>query len=212
MPATFAKDGAMASLAGGNDIGGMSSGIGVGALHSGAPLIQTATAADYKDMAIGGGALASSSSNLGNVIQGIVTGVAGSGYTNGTYRVPSDASGGQAAGCGELEIVITAGAIASRRVTRAGAGFTSAPTFTIANARNVVDGSGPGAGTLGTMVVTVAQDSAAVALGAAFGTNKGTRYLVAAGAVANNAAVSGGYLNRSGRAMVAGEATWAVAP
>lgn len=212
MAAVYAKDGAAASLAGGNDIGGMSSGIGFGSGNSGVPLIQTATAADFKEASIGGGTLASSASNLGNTLDGIVTGVAGSGYTNGTYRVDSDLSGGQPAGRGQLEIVISGGAIASRRVTRAGDGFTSAPTFAIANARNVIDGSGPGAGTLGTMVVTASPDSTAVMLGAAFGTNKGARYLVAAGAVAINAAISGGYLNRSGRAMVTGEAAWGVAP
>jgi len=212
MAATYQTDGAAASLAGGNDIGGMNSGIGFSARNSGAPAIQSVTATDFKEAAIGGGLLATSASNLGSMIDGIVTGVAGSGYTNGTYRVESDASGGQLAGCGQLEIVIAAGAISSRRVTRCGNGFTSAPTFTIANAKNVLDGTGPGAGTLGTMVVTVSADCTAIQLGASYGVNKGARYLTASGAVANNAAVSGGYLNRSGRAMVAGESVWAVAP
>lgn len=212
MPATFQNDGAFASLAGGNDIGGSNSGIGFSARTSGAPNIQSTTAVDFKDASIGGGALATSASNLGNTLDGVVTGVAGSGYTNGTYRVDSDASGGRPAGCAQLEIIIAAGAITTRRVTRAGDAFTSAPTFNIALAKNVLDGTGPGGGTLATAVVTASLDSTAVQLGAAYGVNKGARYLTAAGTVANGAAVSGGYLNRSGRTMVAGESAWAVAP
>jgi hypothetical protein len=190
----------------------MNTGIGFGANASGPLAIQSVTAADFRAASIGGGLLATSAGNLGSTIEGIVTGVAGSGYTNGTYNINSNASGGQTAGCGQVQIVIAAGAISSRRVTRAGSGFTSAPTFTVANAINVLDGTGPGAGTLGTVVVTVAADSVAIQLGAAYGTNKGARYLTAVGTVANNAAISGGYLNRSGRQMIVGESAWAVAP
>jgi peptidyl-tRNA hydrolase len=54
---------------------------------------------------------------------------------------------------------------------------------------------------------------AVVALGTGYGASKGTRFRVATGAVANGAAVAPStYLNRSGRAMVAGEGVWAVAP
>jgi hypothetical protein len=54
---------------------------------------------------------------------------------------------------------------------------------------------------------------AVVALGTGYGAGKATRYRVATGAVANGAAVAPStYINRSGRALVAGEGVWAVAP
>lgn len=214
MPASFATDGAFASFAGGNDVGGQNTNIGTGSNNSGVPAPNnfTATAADSTTNHIGGGALATSGNNTGNIVQEPPTVTAGSGYTNGTYRVESDASGGQPAKAAMIQFVIAGGALTSAKVIRPGSGFTSAPTFTVANALNVADGTGPGAGTLGALVVTVGLNSRAVMLGAAFGTNKGTRRLVAAGSVANGAAVSGGYLNRSGRTMAAGDSTWAVAP
>lgn len=49
------------------------------------------------------------------------------------------------------------------------------------------------------------------ALGAGFGADKGTRYVQATGDVADGAAVVAGWINRSGRAMVTGDYTWAVA-
>jgi hypothetical protein len=215
MPATFAKDGAFASRAGGNDVGGLNTGIGIGSSNSGpANPNFTATAADATANHIGGGATASSAANTGNIVQEPPVIVAGSGYTNGTYRLGSDASGGQPVSASELELTISGGALVASRVIRAGSGFTSAPTFNVANARNVVDGSGPGAGTLATVTVTVGLNSRAIMLGSTnpLSANKGTRRLQAAGAVADGAVVSGGYLNRSGRAMVAGDQTWAVAP
>lgn len=214
MAATFATSGALNAWQGGNDVGAACTGIGVGSNNSGVPPSGnfTATVADFIADHIGGGALATSASNTGNIVQEPVAVTAGSGYTNGTYTVLSDASGGQPAGAAQLQFVIAAGALTTARVLRSGSGFTSAPTFTLANAVNVVDGTGVGAGTLGDLVVTVGLGSRAVMLGTGFGTNKGTRRLTAAGTVADGAAVSGGYLNRSGRTMVAGDSTWAVAP
>lgn len=215
MPASFQTDGAVNSFQGGNDVGAGCACIGTASNASG-PIVSgdfTATAADFVAHHIGDGALATSASNTGNIVQEPVAITAGSGYTNGTYKVESDASGGQPAQAASLLFTISGGAITAARVKRPGSGFTSAPTFTLSNAVNTDgSGSGVGAGTLGALVVTVGLGSRAAMLGAAFGTNKGTRYLTAAGSVANGAAVSGGYLNRSGRTMVAGDSTWAVAP
>jgi hypothetical protein len=214
MPATYATDGAINNAQAGNDIGGASTGIGIGANHAGvAPRAFVDNVADQLAWHIGGGDnVAGSASNTGPILQVPVTVTAGSGYTNGTYRVQST-GGGAPDGSAEVEFVITAGALASARVVRAGAKFTSAPTFTVANAKNVQDGTGPGAGTLGALIVSVGLLSQIYALGAAFGANKNTQSLTATGAVAINAAVTPStYLNRSGRAMVAGEAVWAVEP
>lgn len=49
------------------------------------------------------------------------------------------------------------------------------------------------------------------ALGSGYGSDKGTRYVAASGTVANGAAVTTGWINRSGRTMVAGDYCWAVA-
>jgi hypothetical protein len=197
--------GAAGSWAGGE--GGLSTGIGIGALSSG-PLQGnfSATAADALPMRIGGGVKSSagssnSDSNLGNVITG-ATFAAGSGYTNGVFLART--AGGGAVGAGEVQITVAGGAITAVDVTDEGSSFTSTPTVTLP--------SGMGGGSGGSVTLTVGPQGRAVMLGTGYGTNKGTRYLVASGAVANNAAVSGGYLNRSGRAMVAGEGVWAVAP
>lgn len=203
MPATFAKDGAIAEL-GPNDTGALCSGIGVSPANSGAPAIQSVTAADFKDMAIGSGTTASSASNLGQTVDMPLTIVGGTGYTNGVFLIDS-AGGGKLAGEAQIEVTVAGGIIqAAARLVRAGSGFTSAPTFTPTAAM--------GGGTGGTITATVSIGGRVQALGAAYGANKGTRYLTAAGSVANNAAISGGYLNRSGRAMVTGESAWGVAP
>ena len=215
MTATFATSGALNSWQGGNDTGAANTGIGTASNRSGQPVPGnfTDTATDFVSQHIGGGALATSASNTGNIVQEPVAITAGSGYTDGTYNVLSNASGGQTAGAAQLQFVIASGAITSAKVLRPGSGFTSAPTFTVANATNVVDGSGPGAGSLGALVVTVGLGSRAVMLGTGFGTNKGTRRVTATGAVAVDAAVSPStYLNRSGRALVTGDTLWAVAP
>jgi len=215
MPASFQTDGALNAFQGGNDIGGANTGIGVASNQSGPLSTQiqfSTTTTDFVACHIGDGALATSASNTGNIVQEPPAITAGTGYTNGTYKIESDASGGQGAQAASIFITVSGGAITAARVKRPGSGFTSAPTFTLANAVNVNDGTGIGAGTGGAVTVTVGLDSRAVMLGAAFGTNKGTRRLQAAGSVANGAAVSGGYLNRSGRTMVAGDQCWAVAP
>lgn len=215
MTATFSTSGALNSWQGGNDTGAANTGIGTASNRSGQPVPGnfTDSSADFVSQHIGGGLLATSASNTGSIVQEPITITAGSGYTNGTYRLQSNASGGQTAGAAELEFTIAAGALATARVVRPGSGFTSAPTFTVANAINTLTGAGPGAGTLGALVVTVGSGSRAVMLGTGFGTNKGTQRLTAAGAVAIDAAVTPStYLNRSGRALVAGDTLWAVAP
>ena len=214
MPATFATDGALNAAQGGNDTGAACTGIGTGSNRSGQPVPGnfTVNATDFLIQHIGGGPLATSASNTGNVLDPIVTPTAGSGYTNGTYRIQST-GGGAPNGSGEIEFTIAGGAITTARITRAGSGFTSNPTWTIANAVNTVTGAGPGAGTGGALLTAIGLGSQAFMLGAAFGTNKNTQLLAAAGAVAVNAAITPStYLNRSGRAMVAGDITWAVEP
>lgn len=214
MPASFTTSGALNAWQGGNDTGAASTGISVGSNRSGQPTGNASdTASDFVAQHIGGGTLATSASNTGSIVQEPVTITAGSGYTDGTYNVPSDESGGQLAGAATLQFVVLGGEITSAKVLRPGSGFTGDPTFDLANAVNVSTGAGVGAGTLGDLVVTVGSGSRAVMLGTGFGTNKGTRRLTAAGVVAVDAAVTPStYLNRSGRALVAGDVLWAVAP
>lgn len=197
--------GAAGSWAGGE--GGLSTGIGIGALQSGPVTAnQSATAADLLPMRIGGGVKSSAGSsnsdtNLGNIVAGFTL-VGGTGYTNGTYLVDST-GGGRPDKTAQCQLTVAGGIITAAEVTVPGDGFTSAPTFPL---------TALGAGSGATLTALIGREGDLDALGTGFGVNKGTRYLVAAGAVAINAAVSGGYLNRSGRAMVAGEATWAVTP
>lgn len=211
MTLAYAKDGALgdASQDGGGSAamsgtGGLSTGIGNGALNSGVPLIQGATAADFAAVRIGGGSASPAGVAIPNVL-GAPTITAGSGYTNGVYLLNRE-NGGLTGGTGdlngEIQVTVAGGAITAASVTKVGR-YITAPTAVL---------TALGAGTLGVVTPTLLADGRVNALGAAFGTNKGTRYLVAVGAVAINAAVSGGYLNRSGRAMVTGDATWAVAP
>lgn len=216
MPATFATDGALNTWQGGNDTGAASTGIGTASNQSGQPVPGnfTTNAVDFRAAHIGDGPLATSASNTGNIVQEPVAITAGSGYTNGSYYVESNASGGQPAGAASLYLTIAGGLVTASRVKRAGSGFTSAPTFTVANALNTDgSGTGPGAGSAGALVVTVNTDSRAVMLGAAFGVNKGTQRLAATVSTANGAVVGAStYLNRSGRTMAIGDQTWAVAP
>lgn len=216
MAATFAVDGALNEWQGGNATGAASTGIGTASNNSGVPPTGnfTSNAADFVAQHIGGGALAGSASNTGNIVQEPIALTAGSGYTDGNYIVQSNASGGQLAGCASILFTVLAGIITTAAVHRPGSGFTSAPTFTVANAINTNGtGAGPGAGTLGALVVTVGLGSRAVMLGAGFGLNKGTQRLTAIAAVANGAAIGPStYLNRSGRTMAIGDSTWAVAP
>lgn len=214
MPATFALDGALNAAQGGNDTGAACTGIGTGSNNSGqlVPGNFTVAASDFIAHHIGDGPLATSASNTGNVLNPVVTVTAGSGYTNGTYRIQST-GGGVPDGTGEIQFVIAAGALTTATITRAGSGFTSNPTWTIANAVNTVTGAGPGGGTGGALLTAIGLGSQAFMLGAAFGSNKNTQFLQAAGTVANGAAITPStYLNRSGRTMVAGDVTWAVEP
>jgi hypothetical protein len=180
----------------------MTSGIGFSSISSSGLRQQSNTVADFREAAIGGGALAVSASNLGNTLNGPLVVVAGTGYTPGTYTIDS-VGGGMPNGTGAVLVEVTAGGLVTARIVRAGNGFTSAPTFPTA---------GIPAGTGATITATVGLDSPATLLGTGIVAPKGGRYLTAVGNVANNAAVSGGYLNRSGRAMVAGESVWAVQP
>lgn len=211
MTLAYSKDGAIgdASQDGGGSAalvgtGGMSTGIGNGANNSGQPLIQTATAADFVAARIGGGSASPAGVAIPNVL-GAPTFVAGSGYTNGTYLLNA-ANGGLTGGTGdlngEIQVTVAGGAITAAAVTKPGR-YITAPTAVL---------TALGGGAAGVVTPTLLADGRVNALGAAFGANKGTRYLVAAGAVAVNAAISGGYLNRSGRAMVSGDGAWAVAP
>lgn len=193
MPATFQTDGALGDMTPGQDLGGMSTGIGVGSNYSSSALIQSTTSSDFAPSRIGGTA------GLGQlVISAAIT--AGSGYTNGTYVIAPTGGGGSGA---SVTVTVAGGAITAATVTAPGSGYTTAPTVSLAAL---------GAGTGGAVTLTIAADGRANALGSAYGTNKGTRYLTASGTVANGAAISGGYLNRSGRTMVAGDSAWAVAP
>lgn len=216
MPATFALSGALNAFQGGNDTGAASTGIGTASNRSGQVTGNfTVAAADFVAQHIGGGTVASAGSNTGQIVQEPIVITAGSGYTNGTYRLQSNAAAPALAGAAEIEFTVAGGAVTAARVVRPGSNFTAgAPTWTIANAINTNGtGAGPGAGTLGAFVTTVGLGSRANMLGTGFGTNKGTQLLAAAGAVAIDAAVTpSSYLNRSGRALVAGDQVWAVAP
>lgn len=221
MPATFATDGALNVAQGGNDSGAASTGIGVASNQSG-PTVRgnfTDSVLDFVAHHMGGGNIDAvapstmSASNTGQVVNPPITITAGAGYTNGTYVVQSNASGGQGAGAASIIFTVAGGAITEARVQRPGSGFTGVPTFTVANAVNTQTGAGPGAGAGGAFTVAVGLMSQAFMLGAAFGANKNTQRLTAVGPVAVNAAVTPStYLNRSGRAMVAGDSTWAVEP
>ncbi len=194
---SYAKDGAILDANESQQAGGLSTGIGVSPVNSGFPLQQSATAADFAAARIG------SPTGQNGILVGTVVG--GTGYTNGVYTLNA-ANGGLTGGTGDLNgalQVTVAGGIITSVVTLNAGRYLTAPAVSLAAL---------GAGSGGAIPLTVPADGVVNVLGAAYGTGKGTRYLVAAGAVAINAAVSGGYLNRSTRAMVAGDAVWAVAP
>jgi hypothetical protein len=66
----------------------------------------------------------------GSYVSSVVISAAGSGQTNGTYAIAANFGGG---GTGAIiTVVISGGAITSAVVTNAGYGYTSAPTFTVA--------------------------------------------------------------------------------
>lgn len=211
MTVTYAKDGAIADYSqdGGGGLpvgtGGLSTGIGVSPANSGSPAIQSTTAADFAAARIGGGSASPAGVAIPNVL-GAPTFVAGSGYTNGTYTLNA-ANGGLTGGTGDLngEITVTvaAGAITAAYASKPGR-YITAPTVVL---------TALGAGTGGSVTATLLADGRVVALGAAYGTNKGLRYLQANAGVAVNAAITPStYLNRSARAMLANELAWGVAP
>ena len=72
----------------------------------------------------------------------------GSGQTNGTFQVPAAGGGGQGA---VAQVVIAGGAITAATLVSAGKGYTSAPTFTVAEG-----------GTPGTLTATAAPASGGV--------------------------------------------------
>jgi len=192
MPATYALDGVLADMTPGQDTGACSTGIGVSSRRYG-PAQQSVTAADFTPNRIGG------SQGFGScVVSGATTG--GTGYTNGSYTIVP--TGGSGAGA-EVVVTVNSGAIAGVSVTKPGSNYVTAPTVPL---------TALGAGTGGTVTLSIAADGRSNMLGAAFGTNKGTRYLTATGSVANGAAVTAGYLNRTGSAMVSGDSAWCVAP
>ncbi|CAB5194606.1 hypothetical protein UFOVP168_13 [uncultured Caudovirales phage] len=194
MAATYVTDGVLADTTPGQDLGGCSTGIGVSARRFG-PANQSTTSADFSPNRIGG------SAGFGScVISAAIT--AGSGYTSSTTAYTIVPTGGGGAGA-EVAVLVTAGAIASATVTKPGSGYTSAPTVSLTSL---------GAGTGGAVTLTIAADGRSVMLGAAYGTNKGGRYLTASATVANGAAVSGGYLNRTGSSVSSGDSLWCVAP
>lgn len=198
----------------GNGEGGVCTGIGLNPGNSRVPNpgeVVVADAADMEPTRIGGGLTAASASALGQVLTSLAI-TAGSGYTDGTYYIDST-GGGVADKTARVVITISGGAITAAQIQEIGGGFTSAPTFTVANAVNIATGAGPGAGTGGAVTATVGTNGRLVAIGPSFGTNKGVRRTVANGASAVGAAVPPStYINRSGRAMVSGECTSAVAP
>jgi hypothetical protein len=192
MAATYVTDGVLADTTPGQDTGACSTGIGVSARRFG-PANQSTTSADFSPNRIGG------SAGFGScVITAAVT--AGSGYTNGTYVITP--TGGAGAGA-SVTVVVASGAISTATITNPGSNYTSAPTVSLTAA---------GAGTGGAVTLTIAADGRSVMLGAAYGTNKGGRYLTASATVANGAAVSGGYLNRTGSSVSSGDSLWCVAP
>lgn len=192
MAATYVTDGCLADVTPGQDTGACSTGIGVSARRFG-PANQSTTAADFSPNRIGG------SAGFGScVISAAVT--AGSGYTNGTYTIVP--TGGSGAGA-EVSVTVSGGAITAATVTKPGSNYATAPTVSLTSL---------GAGTGGAVTLTIAADGRSNMLGASYGTNKGGRYLTASGTVANGAAVSGGYLNRTGSTVNSGDSLWCVAP
>lgn len=67
----------------------------------------------------------------GNVsgVNGVIIATAGSGQTNGTYTIAATGGGGTGA---TVSITVAGGAITVAHVTNPGSGYTSAPTFTVA--------------------------------------------------------------------------------
>lgn len=201
----------------GNTLGGITSGIGLGALASG-PDAGNFTPDASNDVVlpvIGTGPITgagSSASNLGGMVLEPLQMVAGSGYVDGRYRVQS-AGGGMPAGTASVEFAVVGGVIVWSRIHRPGNGFTSAPTFTVAQAVEFTTGATISGGTGATITATIGAAGSKPTSMVAPSTNKPFRCVTAVGAVAIGAAVTPGtYLNLSGRALVAGDELYAVAP
>lgn len=211
MAVSYQTDGAVSAGAQGADTGGASTGIGFGsnlrvAPTTGSPNF-TNMAADLTLPAIGGGALASSAANLGNMVTDIAF-VAGSGYTNGTYNIDCTATGGQTyAGAATIQVVVAGGALTSAVIVRPGSGFTSAPTFPL---------TALGAGSAGTLTATVGTTHGAHAKHSALASTakKGIRVQTAGATIANGASGTGlsTYINRTGVQIVSGDMIGSVAP
>jgi hypothetical protein len=197
--------------------GGASTGIGVSCLGSG-PDTNNFSVDQTNDVVlsvIGGGPNTApySLQNLGSFVQEPTTGTPGSGYTpDGRYRVLS-AGGGQGAGAAEIELLVVGGAVTWARVVRPGSGFTSAPTFDVSTAKNFDTGATIAGGTGCTVVVTIGNAGTKPTSVGTPGNNKPfRRVLVTAPVAIGAAATPSTYLNLSGRAMLAGEEVYAVAP
>jgi hypothetical protein len=202
----------------GNTLGGVSSGIGLGALSSGPDATNNFSVDASNDLVlpvIGTGPITgagSSASNLGGMVLEPLQMVAGSGYVDGRYRVQS-AGGGMPNGTASVEFAVVGGVIVWSRIHRPGSGFTSAPTFTVAQAVEFTTGATISGGTGATLTATIGATGSKPTSMVVPATNKPFRRVVAIGAVAIDAAVSPGtYLNKSGRALVAGDELWAVGP
>lgn len=202
---TFAKDSALDDQTPGQGKGGVSTGIGVGNIQSGKYGFGTPTVVGQGSYQFPASTVDFASARIGGS-QGVVsaTFVAGSGYTDGVYIIePTPGTGGLLgkAGGAKFQVTVSGGLITAVVVLNAGGGYTSAPTVPV-----TALGAGTGASitpTIGTAINKLRNTAA---------DNKGGRYLQATAAVAIGAAVSGGYINRSNRAMVTGDWTWAVAP
>lgn len=219
--ATSAHTGSFDPQIPGSPTGGASTGIGLGPLSSGPDVTNNFSVDASNDVVLGymgcgpiSGA-GSSASNLGSICMEPTTFVAGSGYSpDGTYVIEST-GGGAPAGAASVLITVSGGAIIWARIKRPGSGFTSAPTFTVANATLVGSGGQTAitGGSGGTVTVGISATGTKPTSMINPSTNKPFRRVVAAGAVANGAAVTPGtYLNQSGRALVAGDEVYAVAP
>jgi hypothetical protein len=81
------------------------------------------------------------SAGQGLGVDGVVISTAGTGQTNGTYTISGTGGGGTGA---QVSVTIAGGAITGVSVVNPGTGYTSAPTFTVAEG-----------GTPGTLTATI---------------------------------------------------------
>jgi hypothetical protein len=81
-------------------------------------------------------------------VNSLAISAAGTGQTNGTYLINATGGGGSGA---QAQVVIAGGAVTGATIVKAGRGYTSAPTFTVA-----------AGGTPGTLTATAAPASGSV--------------------------------------------------